>query len=119
MRREIVVGPVEEIQPGQRKVIDIGGRQIGVFNVAGEYFAIANRCFHQGGPLCRGLLSGTLAADAGSDWHPEWRLDGEVLICPWHSLEFNLRTGRCLAFPRRRVPTYPVHAVDGVLTVSV
>jgi nitrite reductase (NADH) small subunit len=119
MRRKVVVGPVGEIPPGERKVIDVGGRQIGVFNVDGEFFAVANRCFHQRGPLCRGLLSGTLAGDEHSGWLPEWRLDGEVLICPWHSLEFHVRTGRCLAFPERRVPTFPVEVAGGVLTVSV
>jgi nitrite reductase (NADH) small subunit len=119
MKREVVVGRIEEIPPGDRKVIDVGGRQVGVFNVDGEFFAVANSCFHQRGPLCRGLLSGTLAADAASGWRPEWRLDGEVLICPWHSLEFHVRTGRCLAFPDRRVPTYPVRAADGMLTVIV
>jgi len=119
MKQKVVVGPVGEIPPGERKVIEVGRRQIGVFNVGGEFFAVANSCFHQRGPLCRGLLSGTLAADADSGFLPEWRLDGEVLICPWHSLEFHIRTGRCLAFPGRRVPTYEIEAVDGMLTVSV
>ena len=51
-----VVGTVDDIPPGSRKVILVNGREIGVFNVNGEYFAVLNRCPHQGGPLCSGRL---------------------------------------------------------------
>ena len=77
----------------------VGGRQIGVFNIGGEYFALANTCFHQNGPLCRGTVGGTLVADAASGWRSEWRLDGEVIVCPWHSLEFEIKTGSVPGLP--------------------
>src|SRR6266851_1769610 len=41
---KFVVATVEEIQPGQRKIVDVGGRSVGVFNVGGEFFAVLNRC---------------------------------------------------------------------------
>ena len=50
----IVVGTVDEIPPGGRKIVEVAGRSIGVFNVGGEFFALRNRCPHQGGPLCEG-----------------------------------------------------------------
>src|SRR5262245_16917705 len=49
---------VEELPPGTRRLVKLGGREIGVFNVHGEFFAIRNRCPHQGGPLCRGMTTG-------------------------------------------------------------
>ncbi|HEY2440280.1 MAG TPA: Rieske 2Fe-2S domain-containing protein, partial [Solirubrobacteraceae bacterium] len=52
--RSVVVARADEIAPGERKIVQIGSRSIGVFNVAGEYFALRNRCPHQGGPLCQG-----------------------------------------------------------------
>ena len=57
-----IVATVGEIPPGGRKIVEAAGRSIGVFNVGGEYFALRNRCPHQGGPLCEGLLWGLLEA---------------------------------------------------------
>ncbi len=48
-----VVASVDEIPPGGRKIVEVAGRSIGVFNVKGEYFALRNRCPHQGGPSTR------------------------------------------------------------------
>jgi nitrite reductase (NADH) small subunit len=117
MKRSYQVGPAESIPPGEHRVVNAGARQIGIFNVDGRFYALANACFHQNGPLCRGRVSGTLIADAGTDFKPEWRLEGEVVICPWHSLEFHVKTGRCLAYANRKVITYPVEVEDGVLSV--
>ena len=47
-----LVATVEEIPPGTRKLVEIAGRSIGLFNLAGEFFALRNRCPHQAGPLC-------------------------------------------------------------------
>ena len=116
---EHAIGPAEAIPPGSHRVVEVNGRQIGVFNIDGEFYALPNACFHQNGPLCRGLLSGTLAADADSGFEPEWRLDGEVVICPWHSLEFHVKTGRCIAYPKRTLPTYPVRVAGGQLQVTL
>ena len=57
-----IVATIDEIPPGTRKIVDVAGRQIGVFNIKGEFFALRNRCPHQGGPLCEGQLSGLLEA---------------------------------------------------------
>jgi len=107
------------IAPGEHRVVEVAGRQIGIFNVGGSFYALPNACFHQNGPLCRGIVSGTLQADAASDFAPQWRLDGEVVICPWHSLEFHIRTGRSLAYPERRLPTYPVRVDAGRLVLTL
>jgi 3-phenylpropionate/trans-cinnamate dioxygenase ferredoxin subunit len=87
-----VVATVDEIAPGNRKIVDVDGRSIGVFNVRGEYFAVLNRCPHQGGPLCTGLTHGFLEPAAVG----EYRYDrpGEILRCPWHGWEYDLRTGQ-------------------------
>ena len=49
-----VVATVDEIAPGQRKLVQVQGRDIGIFNVEGEFFAIANRCPHEGGVAVQG-----------------------------------------------------------------
>ena len=55
-----VVAAVSEIPPGERKLVECEGRSIGVFNVKGKFYALRNRCAHQGGPLCQGRLTGFL-----------------------------------------------------------
>ena len=57
-----IIAPVEEFPSGGRKVIEIAGRSIGIFNVNGEFYAIRNTCPHQGGPLCSGRLTGFVMA---------------------------------------------------------
>jgi nitrite reductase/ring-hydroxylating ferredoxin subunit len=87
-----VVGTVEEIPPGERKIIEVGGRTIGVFNVKGEFFAVLNRCPHQGGPLCRGNTHGFLTSAGVGEF--QYSRAGEILRCPWHGWEYDLRTGQ-------------------------
>ena len=75
-----VVATVDEIPPGQRKIVDVGGRSIGVFNLQGEYFAVLNRCPHQGGPLCRGETLGFLRSGEVGEF--QYSRAGEIVPSP-------------------------------------
>jgi 3-phenylpropionate/trans-cinnamate dioxygenase ferredoxin subunit len=102
-----VVGLVEEIPPGERKIVEIGGRSIGVFNVGGEFYALRNTCPHQGGPLCQGRLTGFVMARVPGEYSYSRR--GEILRCPWHGWEFDVKTGQSWFDPvQTRVRAYPV-----------
>jgi nitrite reductase/ring-hydroxylating ferredoxin subunit len=102
-----VVGAVDEIAPGERKIVEIAGRSIGVFNVGGEFYAMRNTCPHQGGPLCQGQLTGFLMARVPGDYSYTRR--GEILRCPWHGWEFDVKTGQSWFDPlQTRVRAYPV-----------
>jgi nitrite reductase (NADH) small subunit len=102
-----VVGTTAEIGPGQRKIVDVEGVSIGVFNVHGTYFALRNRCPHQGAPLCRGSLKGTALPSLPGEYL--WAREGEILRCPWHGWEFDVTTGRSICNPHRvRVRAYEV-----------
>ena len=116
---EHVVAQVGEIGVGERRIVSIGSLEIGVFNVDGQYYALPNVCLHQYGPVCTGRISGTLTAAATSDWKLEWAYEGQIVTCPWHGLEFNITTGQCLAFPRRKLRSYPVTVEDGQIKVLV
>jgi nitrite reductase (NADH) small subunit len=117
---EIVVGRLEDFPPGAHKVVVAQGREIGVFNIGGRLYGLPNRCPHQSGPLCTGrLVSGTLAADAESGWGPRWVMEGEVIACPWHGLEYHVPTGRCLAYPEITLRGYPVAVRDGDVVVTL
>jgi nitrite reductase/ring-hydroxylating ferredoxin subunit len=102
-----VVGTVEEIPPGERKIVEIAGRSVGVFNVGGEFYALRNTCPHQGGPLCQGRLTGFVMARVPGEYTYTRR--GEILRCPWHGWEFDVKTGQSWFDPvQTRVRAYPV-----------
>src|SRR5438067_451523 len=112
-----VVASADEIPPGGRKILDVAGRSIGVFNVDGEYFALRNRCPHQGGPLCEGTLWGILKADVPGSFNYE--ASKEILTCPWHGWEFHVRTGQSWCDPRRlRVRRYDVSLAEGTVLTA-
>jgi nitrite reductase/ring-hydroxylating ferredoxin subunit len=106
-----VVGKAEEIPPGSRKIVRVAGRSIGVFNVAGEYYAIRNRCPHQGAPLCEGKLWGALKSDVPGSF--EYNPTKDILACIQHGWEFSVRTGQSWCDPKRlRVRSYQIDVAD-------
>ena len=106
------VATVEEIPVGGRKIVEVAGRSIGVFNVAGRFYALRNRCPHQGGPLCLGVVSGFVEADTPGTYRLSRQ--GEILRCPWHNWEFDIVTGRSWFDPARvRVRSYEVAVIAG------
>jgi nitrite reductase/ring-hydroxylating ferredoxin subunit len=105
-----VVCPASAIPPGERKIVRPRRDQgIGVFNIDNEFYALKNVCPHQGAELCLGRVSGTTEARARDDGPPElvWARGGEIISCPWHHWEFEIKTGRTVFPSRNRVATYP------------
>lgn len=91
----VAVATVDEVKPGRRKIVEVDGLPLAVFNIAGEYFAIADVCSHDDGPVAEGEL-----------------LD-HAIECPRHGAQFDVRTGRVLSFPAiTDIPAYPVR-VEG------
>ena len=105
--RTYIVGKVSELPPGERKIVEVQGRSIGVFNVHGTYYALRNSCPHQGAPLCRGAITGMTVPSKPGEY--VWAREGEILRCPWHGWEFDVTSGRSVCNPHRtRVKTYEV-----------
>jgi 3-phenylpropionate/trans-cinnamate dioxygenase ferredoxin subunit len=102
-----VVGRISELPPGERKIVEVEGRSIGVFNVHGQFYALRNRCPHQAAPLCLGAIKGMPLPGKPGEYI--WAREGEILRCPWHGWEFDITTGRSIFNPHRtRVKTYEV-----------
>ncbi|MBI1299816.1 Rieske 2Fe-2S domain-containing protein [bacterium] len=98
---------VSELPVGERRIVDVKGRSIGVFNVHGEYYAIRNLCPHEGAPLCRGIVTGTTLPSQPGEYI--WAKDGEIVRCPWHGWEFDITTGQSVFNPHKmRVKKYTV-----------
>jgi len=104
--------PVE----GDVRIVEIDGHRIGVFRVADDYFALADRCPHRGAPLCAGSVATAVEVR-----------DGEVVLgrrnatlkCPWHKWEFDIPTGRALSDDRLRVRRYDVQVHGDEIIVSL
>lgn len=97
----VEVADVGEVQPGQSKVVEVNSRNIALFNVKGEIFALDNACSHRGGPLGDGLL------------------DESVVTCPWHGWQYDVKTGVCLANQNIKVARYKVKVEKNKIAISV
>ena len=97
----IDVASAADVPSGTGRVVNADGRLVAVFNTDGAYHAIDNQCPHRGGPLGKGPVS-----------------DG-VVMCPWHSWSFDVRTGVNVDTGRIRVECFPVAVRDGRILVRV
>lgn len=92
-----VVARTEDIPEGGRKLVTVRGREIVVFNVKGEYFALLNRCPHEGASLACGVLVGLVQSPEPGEF--AFSRPGELLRCPWHGWEYDVRTGQSYCDP--------------------
>jgi nitrite reductase/ring-hydroxylating ferredoxin subunit len=107
-----VVASVAELPPGSRKLVTVKGRPIAVFNIDGSFYGLFNRCPHQGGSLAHGMLTGLLESSKPGEYCYSRR--GEILRCPWHGWEFDIRTGQSYCDPEKiRVRQYNVELQQG------
>lgn len=90
MPEAIKIATTDELAPGNGMVAEVNEKTIALFNVDGTFYAIDNTCIHRGGPLGEG------------------ELEGEVVTCPWHAWEYNVKTGVSVNNPSACVATYPV-----------
>jgi nitrite reductase/ring-hydroxylating ferredoxin subunit len=112
-----VVAAVDDIPPGGRKLFEVNGRAVVVFNLGGEFFALNNRCPHRGGSLAHGKVTGLIESSEPGEYRYSRR--GEIIRCPWHSWEFDIRTGQSWCDPKRlRARKYAVSVEPGARLVE-
>ena len=94
--------PASELPLGERLFVEIEGLPIVIFNIAGQFYAIADVCSHDDGPVGEGDL------------------EGYCIVCPRHGAEFDVRTGKVISMPAVvDIPAYPVRVVDGMIQVGI
>lgn len=102
MARFVKVATTGELSPGQAKKVEVDGKTLALFNLAGSYYAIDDTCPHRGGPLSEGLV------------------EGEAVTCPWHGSRFNVTSGDVLTPPARTgVFSYPVRVEASDIEVEI
>lgn len=91
-----------DVGVGQMKSFTVGGKQLLVVNIDGNYYVVSNVCTHAGGDLSKG------------------RLDGNVVECPRHHARFDVITGKVVSKPKvgflrpdiKDLKVYQVKVVD-------
>ncbi len=95
------VAATDEIPSGRLKLVDVRGERVAVANVDGSFYAFADECTHDGGPLSEGDL------------------EGEIVTCPWHFSRFNVKTGEIVESPAEEtVSVFEVKVEDGGVYVG-
>jgi nitrite reductase/ring-hydroxylating ferredoxin subunit len=102
---------------GERRVIELGGRRVGVFRLEGAFHALADRCPHRGAPLCSHGEVVNLVEGVGED--ARVTREGALVRCPWHKWDFEIATGDCTVDARLRVRRYPAWIEGEELVVSL
>jgi 3-phenylpropionate/trans-cinnamate dioxygenase ferredoxin component len=97
----IEIIPVDQLPPGERIFLEVKGRSIVIFNLAGNLFAIGDVCSHDNGPVGDGDIQGT------------------EIICPRHGARFDIRSGKATSLPAVvDIPAYPVRVVAGMIEIG-
>jgi 3-phenylpropionate/trans-cinnamate dioxygenase ferredoxin component len=104
MSSVIDVCPLNELAPGQVRLVRHDDLEIGVFNCGGALYAIEDRCSHDDGPLVEGI----------------WDETACTVECPRHGSRFDLKTGRPMTLPAYiPVDTFPVIIDDDMIKLEV
>ncbi|HEY4200554.1 MAG TPA: Rieske (2Fe-2S) protein [Devosiaceae bacterium] len=107
-----VVANVDEFPASGRLLVHVKGRPIVIFHLDDQYYALFNRCPHQGGSLCEGHRIGLVESPQPGQY--EYSRAGEIIRCPWHGWEFDIRTGLSRCRPKDLlVRQYPLNVEDG------
>ena len=92
---------LDQIPAGTSWFVRIADKDIALFNIDGNIYAIADTCAHQGSSLAQG------------------KLEGKVVTCRSHGWRYDLTTGYVTSSPGFGVASYPVKVVDGKIMVAV
>ena len=101
MANFVKVASTSDLKPGMAMTVVANGKEIALYNVGGKIYATDNTCLHEGGPLGEGTL------------------EGEVVSCPWHLWEYNVRTGQNVGDDSLKLATYPVEVEGADIKVGV
>lgn len=113
---EYEVGSVDDLDENDRLITEVDGREIAIFHEDDEYFALANYCPHQAGPLCEGPLTGQIKTDKEMNW--QFSEEQNLVTCPWHYWKFDIETGESAKDQKYRVPTYDVEIRGNSIVVT-
>lgn len=112
------VAQADELEPGRGMGIDVGGIEVALFNIEGEFYAISNRCPHQRAPLCQVGEKKINGEKCWTDTRGGTDEKVPAIACPWHLWEINLKTGEHVV-SGKRIGAFDVKVEDGDVLVRI
>jgi nitrite reductase (NADH) small subunit len=103
-RQWVRVTTIDNIPEREGRMVQLGGLEIAIFNLGDKFLATDNRCPHEGGPLCDGIVT------------------GESVVCPLHAWKISLQDGTVQRPTHGKdhcVSTYPTRVADGIVSVEI
>ena len=119
---DLFVGNVSEFADPGRKILDIEGVEIAVFQLAGAFYAYENECPHLGGPACQGKILPLTTEAVDDDLTSSGRVfskDRMNVVCPWHGMEFDIRTGEHPTSKRIKLRRVAVRVDDDQVFITL
>ena len=116
MSSEVVVCDVADLAGGKLQSVAVGRTRLVAAMAAGEVKVFFGACPHQGAPLEKGRIVPELVSDRPG----ELRLlpESQLLRCPWHGYEFELREGRAITDADVCLRFVPCTVADGKVLVA-
>jgi nitrite reductase/ring-hydroxylating ferredoxin subunit len=112
-----IAATTKEVEPGQTRIVTIGKKEIGLFNVEGNYHAVLNFCPHARAPICKGKVQDVLIANGNAEY--EFMPNMKALRCPWHHWEFDIDTGKAICNIHERLKIYDVKVEDDHIMIDL
>ena len=97
----VFAAKAEEIPDRAGRSIDLGTVRIALFRKGKSFYALRDQCPHRGGPLGEGQLT------------------GDLVMCPWHAWEFNIKSGACEGMKGVKQDTFPTKLDRGEVFVNL
>jgi nitrite reductase/ring-hydroxylating ferredoxin subunit len=119
---EYMAGKVADYADGDRKVVECGEFEVGVFRIGEQFYGWHNRCAHRAGPICQGRIMKRVLEPVAEDRTIRAQAydDSEVnIVCPWHGYEYSIKTGAHQGNPRIRLRKAEISIRDGEVYVRV
>jgi nitrite reductase/ring-hydroxylating ferredoxin subunit len=102
MSEFVEVANINELKPGDAKVVEAKGKEYALYNVGGKFYATQEYCTHEEGTL------------------PEGFLDGKIITCPLHGAMFDVTSGKVLEGPATKdIKTYETKVVGEKVLIKV
>jgi len=102
MAEWVDVGLEDTCKQGQKIIIDTDAGKIAVFHLSQGFYALEDRCSHDGGELASG------------------ECEGDEVICPRHGARFCILNGKALTPPAYEdIEVFPVRIVDHMIQVDI
>jgi 3-phenylpropionate/trans-cinnamate dioxygenase ferredoxin subunit len=98
----VTIASIDELADGERLIFEINELPVALFNLGGQYYALADLCSHDDGPVAEG------------------EMEGLEIVCPRHGARFSMETGEALTLPAVvDIPAYPVRVVGDDIQIGL